>query len=106
MPEALARRVSRGLAAVALVLASYYSVFAGEYDISDLHDLEAQEREQVARVDSLKGVLDSVTIWADSLETDPVVIERIARERHSFIRPGERLYLFVEDPAAAAETRP
>jgi len=106
MPEALARRVSGGLAIVALALAGYYSVFAGAYNLSEVRDIRAQERTQVARVDSLKGVLDSVTIWADSLETDPAVIERVARERHSFIRPGERLYLFVEEPESGSETRP
>jgi len=106
MPDALARRVSKGLTAVALLLASYYSVFAGEYDLSDLRDLKAQERAQLVRVDSLQGLLDSVRIWADSLETNPAVIERVARERHSFIRPGERLYLFIEDPEAVSETRP
>lgn len=102
MPEALERRVSRGVAAAALLAASYYAVFAGEYDLSDLRDLQTQQIAQVARLDSLRSVLDSVTIWADSLETDASVIERVARERHSFIRPGERLYLFVEDPT----TRP
>ena len=106
MPNRLARRLSRGITVVALLLAAYYAVFAGEYDRFDVRDLREQEQAQIGRVDSLEAVLDSVTSWADSLETDSAVIERVARERHRFIRPGERLYVFVDDTRAGAETRP
>ena len=100
MSEKLHRRTSRGLAGVAVVVAAYYWILGGEYDLSDVAELRAARASKAAQVDSLRAVLDSVTIWADSLETDPRVIERVARERHSFIRPGESLYLFVEDEAA------
>ena len=45
--------------------------------------------------------------WGDSLATEPLVIERVARERYSFLRPGERVYRFVDlaevDSAESAE---
>lgn len=97
MSDSLNRQASRTLGVLALGIASYYSVFGGEYDLADLRILRDVEEEQASRLDSLQTVLDSVTAWADSLETDPAVIERVARERHSFIRPGERLYVFVDD---------
>jgi hypothetical protein len=39
----------------------------------------------------------------DSLENDSATIERLARERYGLIRPGERLYWFVEEDTAGGE---
>ncbi|MDX1390121.1 MAG: septum formation initiator family protein [Acidobacteriota bacterium] len=99
MGEAARRRLSLGLTVVALVFATHYAVWGGEYDLGDIRELETARLTSVARIDSITAILDSVRVWADSLETDPAVIERVARERHSFIRPGERLFLFVEEPS-------
>ena len=111
MSESRNRRTSWGVTAIALVLAAHYWGWGGEYARSDVREL----REAVARVtvtaDSLRLVRDSLLVRGDSLEVDPYVIERVARERHAFIRPGERLYLFVEgaeplEPAGADESEP
>ncbi len=48
------------------------------------------------KVDSLDRRAESLTAWGDSLATEPLVIERVARERYSFLRPGERVYRFVD----------
>ncbi|MFV1986201.1 MAG: septum formation initiator family protein [Gemmatimonadota bacterium] len=98
MSETVNRRASLAFTAVALLLAGHYWIWGGEYDLGDVNQLKSDRADLAGRLDSLSVVLDSVTAWADSLETDPVVIERVARERHSFIRPGERLYLFVDEP--------
>ncbi len=99
MSEAVARRTSRGVSVIMCLLAAYYAVFGGEYDLADVRELRAEHAAQLARLDSLEAVLDSVGIWADSLVSSPRVIERVAREKHSFIRPGELLFLFVEREA-------
>ena len=51
MPERLARRLARGLAAVGAVLAAYYFLFGGEYDLRDLRELK-RARAEAARVQS------------------------------------------------------
>ena len=95
MPERLARRFARGLAAIGAALAADYFLFGGEYDLRDLHELKRTKAEAAARVDSLHRWADSLAAWGDSLATEPAVIERVARERYGFLRPGEHIYRFV-----------
>jgi len=97
MSEATSRRVSRILSSIGVALALYYLFMGGEYALFDVRELEAARADRVARIDSLRTVLDSVEAWADSLESSPRVIERVAREKHGFIRPGELLVRFVND---------
>ena len=99
MSETLNRRASLVFTLLAVAFSGHYLFWGGEYDAVDVKQLSGTRTALAARVDSLQAVLDSVTVWADSLETDPSVIERVAREKHSFIRPGERLYLFIEEPS-------
>lgn len=96
MPERFARRLARGLAAIGTVLAGYYFLFGGEYDLRDQQELKRTRAGAAARVDSLNRRADSLAAWGDSLTTEPLVIERVARERYSFLRPGERVYRFVD----------
>jgi cell division protein FtsB len=96
MPDGVARRLARGLTALGGFLAAYYFFFGGEYDLRDLRELESRKEEVSQRVDSLSRTVDSLVSRADSLTDNPAVIERVARERYSFLRPGERVYLFVE----------
>jgi cell division protein FtsB len=97
--DSLNRRASLAFTVIAIAASGHYLVWGGEYDAGDVKQLTSTRTALTMRVDSLQAVLDSVRVWADSLESDPMVIERVARERHSFIRAGERLFLFVEDPS-------
>lgn len=56
-------------------------------------DHENLERQLV----SLKRTEDSLRILIKDLETDTLEIERLARERYGYIRPGERIYLIRRD---------
>ena len=104
MSEKLNRRSSWVLGGAGLALAAHFWIWGGAYDLADIGDLKASRGLVAARVDSLQAALDSVSTWGDSLATNPAVIERVARERHAFIRPGERLFLFVdEEPAEIPE---
>jgi cell division protein FtsB len=96
MAERVARRFARGLAAIGAALAGYYFLFGGEYDLRDLQELKRTRAEAAVRVDSLHRRADSLAAWGDSLATEPAVIERVARERYSFLRPGEHVYRFVD----------
>ncbi len=111
MPDALGRRISRFVALLTGVGAVYYAGFGGAFGLADVRDLRGELAVEHARRDSLAAVLDSLRAWGDSLESNPGVIERVAREKLSFIRTGEMLFLFIEeetpDPGAASpEARP
>ncbi len=96
MSDALQRRLSRALTALGLLAAGYYALFGGEYDLFDLREVRGARGAAEIRLDSLEARLAALGAWADSLVSDPGVIERVAREQHGFIRPGERLYRFVD----------
>lgn len=75
-----------------LVLMGIFAVQGGEYSWWDHRTLERRleaERDSAAR---LEVVIDSLEQMKKSLETDPKVQERIAREVYGMIRPGEHLY--------------
>jgi cell division protein FtsB len=94
------RRVVRIALALLLGVALYYALFGGEYSVFELRRLSQRVVEEQARLDSLRLEVDSLEARADSLANDSATIERIARERYGMIRPGERLYRFVEEDSA------
>jgi cell division protein FtsB len=98
------RRVVRVALALLLGIALYYALFGGEYSVFELRRLSQRVVEEQARLDSLRIEVDSLEARADSLENDSATIERIARERYGMIRPGERLYRFVEEDTAGADS--
>ena len=102
--EGRRRRVLRIALAVVLGVALYYALFGGEYSVFELRQLSKRVEQEQLRLDSLHAEVDSLEARADSLENDSATIERIARERYGMIRPGERLYRFVEGDSAAADS--
>ena len=98
------RRVLRVALALIFGVALYYALFGGEYSVFELRGLSKRVVEQQARLDSLRIEVDSLEARADSLENDSATIERIARERYGMIKPGERLYRFVEEDTLASDT--
>ena len=95
MSERLRRIGVRLLVATLWLAGGYYLLLGGEYSALDLRDLRTDRGRIELRIDSLGAVTDSLQAWADSLEANPVAIERVARERYGFIRDGERLYRFI-----------
>ena len=95
------RRTVRVVLAVVLGVALYYALFGGEYSVFELRKLSKRVAQEQVRLDSLRVEVDSLEARADSLASDSATIERIARERYGMIRPGERLYRFVEEDSAA-----
>jgi len=86
-----------------LVAAMYWAVFGGEYSIFELHRTRVElAAERVTLVD-LQAQIDSMSAWADSLRSDPLTIERVARERFGMIREGETLYRFAVPDSADSE---
>jgi cell division protein FtsB len=88
-----------------LLLAAYYAVFGGEYSLFELRSARTAVVEEGARLAERRRVIDSLEARADSLETDSVTLERIAREQFGMIKPGETLYRFAdEDSSAVADS--
>ena len=86
----------------ALVIgAAYFALFGGEYSLLELQRLKSDLAEEQVRLDEARAEIVRLQARVDSLENDSATIERIARERYGLIRPGERLYRFVDDTVDA-----
>jgi cell division protein FtsB len=75
-----------------LVVMAVFAVEGGEYSTWDYRKLKRELADEQARQVRLTQMVDSLTRLRKSIETDPAVQERIAREQYGMIRPGERLY--------------
>lgn len=93
-------RLRRLVVAALAAAAAYFAVFGGTFDVFDVRRLERELAREAAALDSVRAEIAWLAARADSLESDPAALERIARERYGMIRPGERLYRFAE-PAPA-----
>ena len=87
-----------------LLVASYYAVFGGEHSLLDVRRARAELAVAAADLDRLRVANDSLRAMADSLETEPAMLERLARERFGMIRDGEVLYRFA--PADSQDAVP
>ena len=93
----------RSIATVLLGIAGYYAIWAGEYSAFDLRRLAIQQEVEATRLADTRLQVDSLKALVESLESDPVAIEAVARERFGMVKENELLYRFVEiDP----ETEP
>ena len=86
-----------------LFAAVVFAVQGGEYGTTDLFQQRSRKAHLLAQIDSLEGQVDSLARVKKSIETDPAVQERMAREEFGLIRGDkEILYRFVE-PRDSAE---
>ena len=95
--------LGRWAAIAGLAFALYFAFQGGEYGTLDLMQLRREEAEERANVERLKHVVDSLGRFADAIELDPRMQERVARERFGMIRKGEFLYRLV--PSSPADSR-
>ena len=96
MSDAVSRILSRLIVLIVLGATGYQLIFGGDYHLRDLQNLKRQVAIKTAEVDSMNAELDSIRVWGDSLLNNSWVVERVARERYSFIRSGEVLVRFIE----------
>ena len=80
-----------------VVIAAYFALFGGEYSLLELRRLRSDLAAEQMRLEAARAEIARLEARVDSLENDSATIERIARERYGLIRPGERLYRFVQD---------
>ncbi len=94
MSERVRRWGFRAVVAVMLLLTGYYALFGGVYSMFDMRAMRAERADLVERLDSLIMRTDSLVQRGDSLATDPLAIERTAREEHGLIGEGEVVVRF------------
>jgi cell division protein FtsB len=85
----------RLLVAGLVALSGYFALFGGEHSALELREARRDLAMEAEGLDGLRQEIDSMAAWADSLETDPGVLERLARERFGMVREDEILYLVV-----------
>lgn len=86
------------LALVAAALA--FAFWGGEYSTPAWLSLRREEARERARIRELEREIDSLSRFARLLETDPETQERVARERHGMLKPGEHAFI-IEEPREA-----
>ena len=79
--------------AAAAALAALWALQGGEYGTTDLVRQRARRAALRAAVDTLERHVDSLRAFKRSLQTDPALQERIAREEFGMVR-GERELLY------------
>jgi cell division protein FtsB len=69
----------------------------GEYSTLDWLELRSERAREKARIEALRGEVDSLRVEAIAVETDPEVQERIARELYGMLRDGEVVYQVLRE---------
>jgi cell division protein FtsB len=87
--------VKRILIAVIVLAMVAFALEGGEYGTFDLLRLKSQVRREREAIVSLRREVDSLSLAARALKTDPATQERVAREVYGMIRPGELLYQVI-----------
>jgi cell division protein FtsB len=81
--------VGRWLALGVLLLAVLFAFRGGMFTVGDARALGQEVEQMEAELKVLQRQVDSLRSFHDSLETSPVVQERVAREEWGMIRSGE-----------------
>ena len=74
-------RITKVIMPGLLLLALYYAVYGGEHTLFGLYNSRSSVVEERVQLTDLEQQIDSLAAWADSVRVDPVILERIARER-------------------------
>jgi cell division protein FtsB len=93
-------------AAIAVVGGLLFGFAGGEYGTLDWWQLRREVRAELAAMEQLRLDNDSLRAVAVGLEGDPVVQERVARERYGMLRPGELLFRVEVAMPLEGERRP
>ena len=87
---------NRWLLLLVVGTAVLFALQGGEYSTTALWQLRRDERTERALVGELRRRVDSLTRYAKLVETDPETQERLAREIHGMLKPGEHAFI-LED---------
>lgn len=78
-----------------LALLAWYALFGGEYPLHELWSMRERHAVVNAEIAHLRTEIERLTEVRNTLENDPVAVERVAREKFGLIKDREILYRFV-----------
>ncbi|MEO0584966.1 MAG: septum formation initiator family protein [Bacteroidota bacterium] len=82
---------------LAFLIAAVWMVFFDRYNLISQHKLDQQIEELQEDRDFYIQVIEEIDLEASRLQKDPEAIERFAREKYYMKRPGEDVYVIVEE---------
>ena len=88
---------ARWIAAVVLILAAVFAWTGGTFSESNYLALKREEADANRRLAQLQREVDALQAFRDSLDSSPVVQERVARDQLGMVRPGEMVFTIVRD---------
>lgn len=92
------RRLTVAAFCLAIVVVGV-AVFTNVVPYGQIMEQQRQVTEAAARLEALEEENAVLTAQRDALQT-PVEIERLAREKLGYVRPGEVAYVVLEPPTA------
>lgn len=96
MPKTPRERLNVVLLTAGAVGAVWFAVQGGEYGTLDLLRQRQRRTALEREIDSLRRIVDSLTVYKQRVLTDPKLQERIVREEFGMIRGKELLYRIAE----------
>ena len=72
-------KLKRLMVPAALLLGLYWAVFGGEYSIFEVRRARRDRELEAAELERVRHEVDSLGVLIDSLDSDPAVLERLAR---------------------------
>ena len=82
-----------------LILAAVFAWTGGTFSETNYLALRREEVAANRRLKQLQHEVDSLQAFRDSLASNPVVQERVARDELGMLRPGEIAFTIVRDSA-------
>ncbi len=95
------RQVATALAAILALIFGYHAIF-GHNGITAYAEKRSEDRLLAMQIEKLQQENARLKDHVDHLQNDPDAIEREARERLHYTRPGEVIYTLGDAPAADA----
>ncbi len=99
------RRLATGSAMMLAVLLGYYAV-AGDNGITIYKQKRVEDRQLAKQIEDLKQENARLQAHVERLKSDPDAIEREAREKLHYARPGEVIYTIRDSPSASHAASP
>ncbi|MGH7594417.1 MAG: FtsB family cell division protein [Gemmatimonadales bacterium] len=95
---------ARWAALIALVIAAVFAYWGGTFSEPNYRALRRDEANAARQAAELQHEVDSLRLFRDSLATNPVVQERVARETFGMLRPGELTVMIVPGDSVRRDT--
>ncbi len=72
-----------------------FALMGGEYDTLDWLTLRQEIDSERQSITELQREVDSLSVYADAIESDSATQERVAREEFGMLREGEHGFIVV-----------